>query len=88
MGDQQMVGCGQLLGLWITRGQGAAAVALDDEVLGEDDDVELDDLAPESDDEDDGEEDDEDEAGVDGVELPSDAAAPALALPSDLLSVR
>jgi hypothetical protein len=78
-----MVGCGQLLSLWITRGQEAAAVALDDEVLDDDDDVELVDFVPESD-----EEDDEDVAGVDGVEPPSDAVAPALALPSDLLSVR
>jgi hypothetical protein len=81
-----MVGCGQLLSLWITRGQEAAAVALDDEVLDDDDDVELVDFVPESDEEDD--EDDEDVAGVDGVEPPSDAVAPALALPSDLLSVR
>jgi hypothetical protein len=78
-----MVGCGQLLSLWITQGQEAAAVALDDEVLDDDDDVELADFVPESD-----EEDDEDVAGVDGVEPPSDAVAPALALPSDLLSVR
>jgi len=56
-------------------------------VLDDDDDgVELDDFVLESDEEDD--EDDEDEAGVDGVEPPSDAAAAALALPSDLLSVR
>jgi hypothetical protein len=85
-----MVGCGQLASLWITRGQDAAAVALDDEVLDDDEfDVLDDDFALESDDEDD-EADDEDEAGVD-VEPPSDAAAPALALPSelsDLLSVR
>jgi hypothetical protein len=83
-----MMGCGQLLSLWITRGQEAAAVALDDEVLDDDvlddeDDVELVDFVPESD-----EEDDVDVAGVDGVEPPSDAVAPALALPSDLLSVR
>lgn len=64
-------------------------MALDDEVLDDEEfDVELvDDFALESD-----EEDDEDEAGVAGVEPPSeDAAAPALALPSetsDLLSVR
>jgi hypothetical protein len=80
-----MVGCGQLLSLWITRGQEAAAVALDDEVLDDDDDVELVDFVPESDED---EDDDEDEAGVAGVEPPSDAVAPALALPSDLLSVR
>jgi hypothetical protein len=81
-----MVGCGQLPSLGITRGQEAAAVALDDEVLDDDDDVELVDFVPESDEEDD--DDDEDEAGVAGVEPPSDAVAPALALPSDLLSVR
>jgi hypothetical protein len=84
--------------LWITRGQEAAAVAPEDEVLDDDEfDFELlaDDFALESD--------EEDEAGVDGFEPPSllaDAVASALtpvlasdlasdlALSSDLLSVR
>jgi hypothetical protein len=76
----------KLLGLWISPAQEAFAGTLDDEVLDVDvlDDEEfellLDDF--ESD------EDDADEAGVGCVEPPSDAVAPALALPSDLLSVR
>jgi hypothetical protein len=60
-------------------------VAPDDDVLDDEEfDVLDDDFALESDEE----EDEGDEAGVDGVEPPSDAAAPDLALPSDLLSVR
>jgi hypothetical protein len=69
--------------LWITRGQDAAAVALDDEVLDDDEFDVLDDFALESD--------EDEDAADDDVEPPSDAAAPALALPSepsDLLSVR
>jgi hypothetical protein len=79
--------------MWITRGQEAAAVAPDDEVLDDEEfDFELlaDDLAPESD--------EEDEEGDDFEPLspPADAVASdfasdlasVLALPSDLLSVR